>query len=227
MLLQFECIQRLRVLVVDSQTRNIITNASLDLFEIDRSFKAKSVLESGTHHVFNTKYGCGESYRIVVDLPDYIIKEEMITLNTESGETDVTIIVEKKPVEPEFKKDDDLFKKLKLLPIHFDFDKSNIRPDAAIELDKIVQVMKKYPKMHIDVRSFTDSRGSSAYNLKLSDRRAKSTAQWIISQGISPDRVSYKGYGDTQLLNNCKKGVKCTEEQQQQNRRSEFIVKEM
>ena len=119
---------------------------------------------------------------------------------------------------------DDLFKTLKLAPIHFDFDKSNIRPDAAIELMKVVEVMKQYPSMTIDVRSYTDSRGSAAYNLALSERRAKSTVAWMIKQGIAANRLTYKGYGDTHLLNDCKKGVPCTAAQHQLNRRSEFII---
>lgn len=225
--LEFECIQRLKVLVIDAQTRNELTDVSLELLELDRTPKANSVIESRNQHVFDNKYECGESYLVVADFPGYILKEETITIGESSGETMLTILLNKKPVEPEFKKDDDLFKKLKLLPIHFDFDKSNIRPDAAVELQKIVKALEKYPNMKIDVRSFTDSRGSSAYNLKLSERRAKSTAEWIVSRGISSDRVSYKGYGDTQLLNDCKKGIKCTEEEQAVNRRSEFIVKEL
>ena len=84
--------------------------------------------------------------------------------------------------------------------------------------------MKEYPNMKIDVRSFTDSRGKDAYNMKLSERRAKATAGWIVSQGINSSRVKFKGYGETRLLNDCVNGVKCTEEEHAINRRSEFIV---
>jgi outer membrane protein OmpA-like peptidoglycan-associated protein len=104
----------------------------------------------------------------------------------------------------------------------FDFDKHNIKPQAAFELDKLVQLMQKYPDMVIRVESHTDSRGTDAYNQDLSERRAKSTVQYIISKGISENRISGKGFGESQLKVNC--GENCTEEQHQQNRRSEFII---
>ena len=78
--------------------------------------------------------------------------------------------------------------------------------------------------MKIDVRSHTDSRNTAKYNRKLSDARAKSTMRWLIGTGISPDRLTAKGYGESQLINKCADGVDCTEEQHQQNRRSEFII---
>lgn len=227
--LEFECIQMLKVKVIDFETKNIITNPKLSLYDLSNEFVANAVLSDNAYQVFNTKYECGETYKVKFEMPNYITSSDYVNLGTESGVTELVIQAKAIPVvkEPEFKKEDDLFKKLKLLPIHFDFDKSNIRPDAATELAKIVQVMKKYPQMKIDVRSFTDSRGSATYNMKLSQQRAKSTAEWIISQGISSDRVTYKGFGDTQLLNQCRKGVKCSEEEHAINRRSEFIVTEI
>ncbi|WP_273291671.1 OmpA family protein [Winogradskyella sp.] len=113
-------------------------------------------------------------------------------------------------------------------PIFFDFDKWNIRTDAQYELENIVDVMRKHPKMVIKIESHTDSRGGDRYNMKLSDRRAKSTRDYIISRGIDADRIeSAIGYGESQLLNKCTNRVKCTEEEHQLNRRSYFyIVKE-
>ena len=112
-------------------------------------------------------------------------------------------------------------------PIYFDFDKSNIRPDAAVELAKIIEVLKEYPELRIDVRSHTDSRGVDAYNLSLSERRNQSTINYIIEKGgIAKERLSGRGYGETELLNKCSNGVKCSEEDHQLNRRSEFIVQD-
>ncbi len=119
---------------------------------------------------------------------------------------------------------DDLFKKLKLEPIYFDFDQSNIRPDAQIELMKIVEVLLQYPHLTLKVNTHTDSRGNDAYNLRLSERRAQSTIQWMVSRGIDANRLVGKGYGETQLTNNCGNGVQCTEAEHQANRRSEFII---
>ena len=108
--------------------------------------------------------------------------------------------------------------------IYFDLDKSNIRKDADVELAKVLEVLNEYPKMKIDVRSHTDSRATDAYNQKLSDERAKSTIAWLVNQGVNRTRLSGKGYGESQLVNNCKDGVDCSEEEHQKNRRSEFII---
>jgi outer membrane protein OmpA-like peptidoglycan-associated protein/tetratricopeptide (TPR) repeat protein len=108
--------------------------------------------------------------------------------------------------------------------IYFDLDKSNIRPEAALDLAKILDVMTLNPTMKLDIRSHTDSRATFKYNEALSQRRAKSTKEWLIKNGVSPDRLTSKGYGETQLVNNCSDSVKCTEEEHQQNRRSEFII---
>lgn len=112
-------------------------------------------------------------------------------------------------------------------PIYFDFDKWNIREDAEYELEKIVTVLKEYPKMIIRIESHTDSRGNKDYNRKLSDNRAKSTRDYIISRGIDPSRiVSAIGFGEDQLLNHCDdiNAAKCTEEEHQVNRRSYFYI---
>ncbi len=121
----------------------------------------------------------------------------------------------------------DLAKIVDLQPIYFDLGKWNIRSDAAIELDKIVEVMKENPKMIIELRSHTDSRGSASSNMRLSDRRAKSSANYIISHGIDKNRITGKGYGESKLVNRCKDGVNCSEEEHQQNRRTEFIIIKM
>lgn len=110
-------------------------------------------------------------------------------------------------------------------PIFFDFDKWNIRTDAQYELENIVDVMRSHPNMVIKIESHTDSRGSDNYNLKLSDRRAKSTRDYIISRGIAAKRLeSAIGYGETQLLNKCSNGVKCSKAEHQLNRRSYFYI---
>ncbi|OUL59944.1 hypothetical protein B8T70_22940 [Flavobacterium sp. AJR] len=118
----------------------------------------------------------------------------------------------------------DLTKTLDLQPIYFDLDGANIRKSSEKELNKVVQILKDYPRLTVDIKSHTDSRGDNAYNLKLSDRRAKATINYIVSKGIKADRVTGQGYGETQLINKCADGVKCSEKQHQLNRRSEFII---
>lgn len=112
--------------------------------------------------------------------------------------------------------------------IYFDLDKWNIRPDAALELDKVVELMNKYSEMVIRLESHTDSRANDEYNMNLSNKRAKSTYDYIISKGINVERIpDYQGFGETQLVNKCSNGVKCTEAEHQLNRRTEFIIIKM
>ena len=123
---------------------------------------------------------------------------------------------------------EDGIKKLKTDMIYFDFDKSYIRNDASEELDKLVEVMTEYKNMVIKIESHTDSRGNNAYNKYLSDKRAKSTRDYLIRQGISADRIqSAIGYGEERLLNECDGSIRCSGSKHQLNRRSEFIIVSM
>ncbi|MGA9212872.1 carboxypeptidase regulatory-like domain-containing protein, partial [Kaistella sp.] len=108
--------------------------------------------------------------------------------------------------------------------ILYDFNKFFIREDAKPELDRLVQFMKDNPEVIVELSSYCDSRGSDAYNLKLSQRRAESAVEYIISRDISRSRLIAKGYGDTHLLNKCAKGVPCTEAEHQVNRRTQMKV---
>lgn len=116
---------------------------------------------------------------------------------------------------------------IKIENIYYDYNKFNIRPDAAIELDKVVAVLNKYPTMVIELRSHTDARGKDEYNAKLSDNRAKSAVEYIISKGIDKSRLIAKGYGESELLNDCKNGVECDDKTHEQNRRTEFKILNM
>jgi outer membrane protein OmpA-like peptidoglycan-associated protein/tetratricopeptide (TPR) repeat protein len=108
-----------------------------------------------------------------------------------------------------------------LNPIYFEYDKSNITQQGAFELDKLVQVMKNNSNMVIFAKSHTDNRGSDVYNMSLSDRRAKSTVQYVISKGIDASRITGKGFGESELKEAC---TECTEDQHSKNRRSEFMI---
>ena len=122
----------------------------------------------------------------------------------------------------------DLAKMIDIKPIYFDLGKSKIRPDAAIELNKVVAIMKEYPNMIIELGAHTDCRGGAAANLKLSGARAVAAAGYIVKQGIDKTRISGKGYGESKLLNTCgcegKVKSTCTEYEHSVNRRTEFII---
>ena len=113
---------------------------------------------------------------------------------------------------------------IKINPIFFDFNKWNIREDAAIELNNIVDIMKKYPKMSIEVGAHTDCRGPNEYNLNLSHKRANSVREYLVSQGISNENVKSVGYGESQPLNQCVKEGICDDDEYDINRRCEFVI---
>ncbi|UKN02645.1 OmpA family protein [Paracrocinitomix mangrovi] len=118
----------------------------------------------------------------------------------------------------------ELNKPIVLEDIFYDFDRWNIRPDAATELDKLVKLLKDNPTIHIEMGSHCDARGKDHYNQVLSDKRALAAVRYLIYKGIAADRLSWKGYGETVPRNQCVNGVKCSEEQHQENRRTEFKV---
>ena len=110
--------------------------------------------------------------------------------------------------------------------IFYDFDKWNIRADAIPELEHLLAALRGYPSMKIELSSHTDVRGSDAYNHYLSSQRAQIVVSYLIAQGIRPDRMVAKGYGETKLTNDCGNDVPCSEEQHQENRRTEFMITE-
>lgn len=118
----------------------------------------------------------------------------------------------------------ELNKPIAIENIYFDYDKWDIRPDAARELDKLVAIIKENPDLSFELGSHTDARGGDLYNLVLSDARANSTVDYLIRNGADPARIKAKGYGEERLVNTCGNGVKCTEEAHQANRRTEFTI---
>ena len=119
---------------------------------------------------------------------------------------------------------DDLAKMLNLEPILFDLDKAEIKPQAAKQLDQIAAYMIEYPELLIDIRSHTDSRADDEYNLKLSQSRVAVTRKYLVDLGVDDARISGRGYGETELVNNCRNGIPCSEASHEKNRRSEFIL---
>jgi outer membrane protein OmpA-like peptidoglycan-associated protein len=172
------------------------------------------------------KIGQRLSYNISFEKPGYLTKSIAFNASIEKeGEIRVEESLDKISVGL------DLATIIDIKPIYFDLGKSAIRPDAAIELDKIVKVMNENPNMIVELGSHTDCRGSIAANTSLSDRRAKASADYIKKRIINPSRIYGKGYGETQLINRCEcEGVlkvACSEEEHQKNRRTEFKIIKM
>ncbi|GAB3989217.1 hypothetical protein GCM10028807_13640 [Spirosoma daeguense] len=108
--------------------------------------------------------------------------------------------------------------------IYYDLNKFFIRPDAARELDRVLAVLKEYPQMQIELRSHTDARATDAYNIRLSENRARAALDYLVSRGVPSNRLISRGYGESEILNGCVDGVNCSENEHQQNRRTEFKV---
>lgn len=218
---KLSCEQSLKGMVKDLATGEPLRDTKLTLFDEKMNRISDTYSDQKGNYVFD-KVECKKVYYVRAEKRDYNTVEEMTVIGKETGFTTLDFEMEQTVVPVEV--GDDLAKTFKIKIIYFDLDKWNIRPDAAIDLAKIVDVMKQYPDMKVDVRSHTDSRQTHKYNELLSSRRAKSTMEWMISQGISQDRLTAKGYGETRLINKCADGVECSEEEHQLNRRSEFII---
>ncbi|WP_284653801.1 OmpA family protein, partial [Flavobacterium terrisoli] len=200
------------VVVTNAKTGAILSNASVSILD-----DKKNVIATESSNA------SGEvKYRVECDRP-YVIQASKdgfeggtFAVNPSKGPT-AKVDAALKPIEEIIK-----ISEVVLQPIYFEYDKSNITQAGAFELDKLVQVMKNNPKMIVMAKAHTDNRGTDKYNERLSDRRAKSTRQYIISKGIDASRISAKGMGELEPKVDC--GANCTEEQHAQNRRSEFLI---
>jgi outer membrane protein OmpA-like peptidoglycan-associated protein len=220
------CDQFLTGFVLDQQSKEPLADAAVLL--LDENNTIVSEVKSDSNGAFSLDLKCSKLYS-VRSVKEGFSTEEKSFASTEGNKTTIekTLFLKKgkdlsiTPIEV----GSDLAKVLDLEIIHFDLDRYNIRPDAAIELEKIIAVLKEYPTMKIDVRSHTDSRGRDSYNKILSERRAQSTMDYITNKGgIKRSRLTGRGYGETMLVNNCTNGVSCEDYAHEQNRRSEFIV---
>ncbi|WP_125722868.1 OmpA family protein [Flavobacterium ustbae] len=217
---RLKCIQELYGTITDAETGVVLTGAKVTLSDDQMNLKNSAVADASGNYNFSVE--CGKTYYVRAEKPEYTTKELSITIDKTSGKTSLPIALEKSTCKVTV--GDDLGKCFGIKMIYFDLDKSNIRTEAALDLEKILSVLNDYPTMKLDIRSHTDSRASHQYNEALSDRRAKSTIQWLINNGIAPNRLTGKGYGETELVNKCSDGVPCTEAEHQANRRSEFII---
>ncbi|WP_298140942.1 OmpA family protein [Flavobacterium sp.] len=223
--IEYTCEQLLTGVVTDQETGKPLANAKVTLEDQNHTKIKDAITDAEGKFDFGVQ-PCETKLYLITEKPEYNTKETATITANETGKTFVPIELElgKKPVKP----GDDLAKAFGIKIIYFDLDKSFIRPDAALELAKILDVMEQNPTMEIDVRSHTDCRQTAAYNAALSDRRAKSTMAWLISKGIAKNRLTGKGYGESQLVNDCgcepTNQSNCSEEQHQANRRSEFII---
>jgi len=213
------CIQELNGTITDSETAFVLPGAKVVLYE-NRLVKETTITDANGLYKFSVE--CGKSYTVRAEKEKYATKEVIISIGKLSGKTSLPIALD--PVTCKVTVGDNLGKCFNIKMIYFDLDQSNIRTEAAIDLEKILVVLHNNPTMTLDIRSHTDSRATSKYNQGLSERRAKSTIQWLVKNGINSNRLTGRGYGETQLVNKCADEKPCSEAEHQQNRRSEFII---
>src|SRR5690554_2992057 len=218
----YVCEQLLAGTITDVDTALPLAGVLVELFDANDALLAHYITDNQGRYIFEKDIVCQSVYRVRASLENFSTDENSIKIADTSGESELNLSLKKSRAI--LTPGTDLRFVLGIPDIYFDLDKWNIRPDAEIELQKILNVMLEYPNLIVDIRSHTDSRGSHAYNEKLSDKRAKSSRQWLIDNGIAPERLTAKGYGESRLVNHCADGVQCSEEEHQQNRRSEFIV---
>lgn len=218
------CKQSLKGIVTDSKTAAVLANTTITLIDNQYNTIGETTTDSSGNYSFEVK--CSNSYSVRAIKTEYSPKELKISIPTTTGETKLDIQLESSVCKVAV--GDDLGKCFGIKMIYFDLDKSNIRKEAALDLAKILDVLNQNPTMKLDIRSHTDCRQTAKYNMALSERRAKATIEWLVSKGIDQSRLTGKGYGESQLINDCgcepTNQSNCSEEQHQMNRRSEFII---
>jgi outer membrane protein OmpA-like peptidoglycan-associated protein/tetratricopeptide (TPR) repeat protein len=201
----------LLVVVTNAKTGEILSNAKVAILDDKKNVIATET--SNDKGQVNFRVECDKPYSIQASKDGFegnvfpVAKSKGPTAKVDASLQPIDVIVT--PTE------------IILKPIYFEFDKNNITQEGAFELDKLVQVMKNNDKLVIYAKSHTDRRGSDDYNMTLSERRAQATVQYVISKGISAERISGKGFGESEPKVACDK---CTEEEHSQNRRSEFLI---
>jgi outer membrane protein OmpA-like peptidoglycan-associated protein len=220
-----KCSQVIAGTVRDKSNGALLPGSLVTLYK--GSEKLETVIVGSDAAFSFPKMDCASTYRVTGEREYYKGAEETVT-TTEEADLELGLDLNLDPDKDAIAKTEGLDRCQYALDnintIYFDLDKYYIRPDAAIELEKIVKVMNRCQDIKIEARSHTDSRASDAYNVTLSQNRAQSTVDYIISRGILADRLTAKGFGETQLVNRCSNGVKCSEAEHQVNRRTEFVI---
>lgn len=213
----YNCKEIINGVISDAKTGETIEGVTVKLLTEDGELVKETITKNDGIYAFE-KVNCEKNFVVVASKDDYkSTQKPQATLDVNKKKLETNLVLESLIVDDQ----------IVINPIYFDFNQSDIREDAEYDLEHIITVLKNHPEMVIRIESHTDSRGNKRYNRLLSDRRAKSTRNYILSRGISPERISSAiGYGEAQLLNECsdKNANRCSEEEHQENRRSYFYI---
>jgi outer membrane protein OmpA-like peptidoglycan-associated protein/tetratricopeptide (TPR) repeat protein len=217
--------------IIDSESEEPIEGAKIEMFDEKGNKIAESIVDKEGTFYFDLQPG---TFKLATSHPDFIPAEKTFTvLDNGNSKTEQIIKMQRIPKtfleeliaeegEPKVITDDGVLM-FDLPEILFDFDKFNIRDDAKVHLDKLVDKLSRYPQIDIAIGSHTDKRGTEAYNEKLSQDRATSTMNYLIEKGIDANRVTAKGYGESKPKVDCD-DHECSDAEHQINRRSEFVI---
>lgn len=211
-------------IVQDKNSKELLAGSLVTLFNDAGDVIQDKIVKEDAYYLF--KIEPNKRYKVRGTRKAYIPQDVEFSTDSE-GKIQHNIYLSLEAfadAEEKVKKDEEGEVKIELDKIFFDFDKSNIREDAAVTLNVLVDLMKKYPTMEVEVSAHTDARGPDEYNLNLSKRRAASTLEYLVSQGIERNRLKSIGYGEMQPLNECVKEGICEDEEYDINRRCEFLI---
>ncbi|MCK0132444.1 OmpA family protein [Flavobacteriaceae bacterium F08102] len=212
------CDQIITGIVKDKVSGLRVQNAFVAL--IDEQGNQLRKVETKFDGSFYFTVDCARSYTLEITKEDYFGNTVNVTTSNKNGyENNEVIFIEEK----EFVVRNG-HEMLNVQSINFELNSHEINPSSEQTLERVVKLMKKYPEMVIEFGAHTDARGGDAYNLNLTKGRARATVDYLLRKGISPKRLTGKGYGETQILNKCVNGVKCTELEHSVNKRTEFVV---
>ena len=213
---KFSCLETIQGIVRSSKNNKPLLNTSVKIY--NDNIELETVL-TNNEGFYSFKVNCKKNYKIVATKQHF--KQQIKNLDANSNlivdllltpeENDHFINVRNQMM-------------LNIDPIYFDLGKANIKSESEKELQKVADIMNKYPQLIIQIKAHTDSRGRDDYNYILSDKRANSVLIWLLEKGINRQRILAIGFGEEQLINDCKNGVKCTEEEHLANRRTEFVI---
>ncbi|GAB5475890.1 MAG: OmpA family protein [Maribacter sp.] len=219
--LQLECVQEITGTVRDKISNKVLVGATIKVIDENNEEILSTITDSEGKYSLSLDCNQGNFVRALTQ--GYVPAEEYLQ-KSDAKPKIVDFYLERDTITAGF--GDDLAKLLQLSTIYFDFDKYNIRIDSEVEVEKVIAAMEKYPSLKIKVNAHTDSRGKDSYNLWLSQKRAESTVNYMIANGIAAERLQGEGFGETKLVNQCANGIKCSKEDHELNRRSEFIIME-
>lgn len=220
-------------------TVNLIENSRVEIYN-NSTRKEELVIDDNPKAGFNFSFKEGNHYTILVRKKGYLNRRIQVFVDVEGCILCINGMGVEQPDVTEIMTNNneigyllgnialdtiEIGKTFQIDNIYYDFDKSDIRPDAARELDKLVTFLRDNPAITVELGAHTDSRGSDEYNMALSGRRAASAVKYIVEQGrVSDAKIESKGYGETELVNQCSNGVQCSEAEHQRNRRTEITI---